>query len=103
MGDSYRQRLGMTGSVVGQAGAALKDGEAGRMKVVGKVVGAEVQTRPLRHFLPWVEKVIAQTRERLWKGNPHAPEAESVRRAHPGHRQRETRPAHRVWEAGGDR
>ena len=74
MGDSYRQRLGMTGSVVGQAGAALKDGEGGRMKVVGKVVGAEVQTRPLRHFLPWVEKVIAQTRERLWKGNPHAPD-----------------------------
>jgi len=39
------------------------------MKVVGNELQAEVQISQLRHFLPLVEKVIAQTRERLWKGN----------------------------------
>jgi IS5 family transposase len=68
---SYRKLLGMTGSVVRQAGTALKDWEAGGMKVVGKVLQAEVQISQLRHYLPLVKKVIAQTRERLWKGNPH--------------------------------
>ena len=68
---SYRKLLGMTGSVVRQAGTALKDWEAGGMKVVGKVLQAEVQISPLPHYLPLVKKVIAQTRERLWKGNPH--------------------------------
>ena len=63
----------MTRSVVRQAGAALKDWEAGGMKVVGKGLQAEVQISQLRHFLPLVEKVITQTRERLWKGNPHLP------------------------------
>ena len=43
------------------------------MKVVGNVVQAQVQISQLGHFLPWVEKVVAQTRERLWKGNPHLP------------------------------
>ena len=70
---SYRRLLGMTRSVVRQAGAALKDWEAGGMKVVGKGLQAEVQISQLRHFLPLVEKVITQTRERLWKGNPHLP------------------------------
>ena len=74
LGNSYRQLLGMTGSVVRQAGTALKDWEAGGMKVAGNIVQAEVQIRQLRHFLPWVKKVIAQTRERLWKGNPQAPD-----------------------------
>ena len=68
---SYRKLLGMTGSVVRQAGTGLKDWEAGGMKVVGKVLQAEVQISPLPHYLPLVKKVIAQTRERLWKGNPH--------------------------------
>ena len=31
----------------------------------------QTQTAQLRHFLPWVERVIAQTRERIWKGNAH--------------------------------
>jgi len=70
---SYRRLLGMTRSVVRQAGAALKDWEAGGMKVVGNGLQAEVQISQLRHFLPLVEKVITQTRERLWKGNPHLP------------------------------
>src|SRR5215831_14384387 len=72
--NSYRKLLGMTGRVVRQAGAALQNWEAGGMKVVGRARRAEVQIRQLRHFLPWVKKVIAQTRERLWKGNAHVPD-----------------------------
>jgi transposase, IS5 family len=69
--DSYRKLLGVTRSVVRQAGAVLQDWEAGRLKVVGNGVQVQAQTGQLRHFLPWVEKVIAQTRERLWKKNRH--------------------------------
>ena len=69
--DSYRKLLGVTRSVVRQAGAVLKDWEAGRLKGVGNGVEVQAQTEQLRHFLPLVEKVIAQTRERLWKKNRH--------------------------------
>ena len=43
----------------------------GRLKVVGKFLRVEVQIGQLRHFLPLVEKVITQTKERVWGGNCH--------------------------------
>jgi transposase, IS5 family len=69
--ESYRKLLGVTGSVVRQAKAALEGWEGRRLKVVGKLVQAETQTAQLRHFLPLVEKVVAQTRQRLWNKDRH--------------------------------
>src|SRR2546430_11090116 len=42
-----------------------------RSKVVGKLLRVEAQIGQLRHFLPLVEKVITQTKERVWGGNCH--------------------------------
>jgi transposase, IS5 family len=69
--DSYGKLLGLTRGVVRQARAVLERWEKGRLKVEGDRVQVETQTAQLRHFLPLVEKVIAQTRERLWKKNLH--------------------------------
>jgi len=41
----------------------------GRLKVVGKLLRVRSTDRPMRHFLPLVEKVITQTKERVWGGN----------------------------------
>jgi hypothetical protein len=43
----------------------------GRLKVVGKFLRVEAQIGQLRHFLPLVEKVMTQTKERVWGGNCH--------------------------------
>src|SRR5215472_12480895 len=69
--DSYRQLLGVTGGVVRQAQAVLKGWEKGRLNVVGDGKQVEAQASQLRHFLPLVEKVMAQTKERLWEKNVH--------------------------------
>jgi IS5 family transposase len=68
---SYGKLLGLTRGVVQQAKAVLGRWEKGRLKVVGDVLQVQAQTGQLRHFLPLVEKIIAQTRERLFKGNAH--------------------------------
>jgi len=68
---SYRKLLGLTQGVVRQAQTVLQRWEKGRLQVVGDLLQVQTQTSQLRHFLPWVEKVIAQTRERLWKKNLH--------------------------------
>jgi IS5 family transposase len=67
----YRQLLGLTRGVVRQAQTVLQRWEKGRLKVVGDLRQVQIQTSQLRHFLPLVEKVVAQTRERIWKGNAH--------------------------------
>lgn len=69
--DSYRKLLGITRSVVRQGQAVLEGWKKGRLKVLGDQLQVQTQTAQLRHFLPLVEKVIAQTRERIWKGNAH--------------------------------
>jgi transposase, IS5 family len=69
--DSYRRLLGLTRGVVRQAQAVLERWKRGRLKVVGDRRQVQAQTRQLRRFLPLVEKVVAQTRERIWKGNAH--------------------------------
>ncbi len=43
----------------------------GRLKVVGKLLRVEAQIGQLRHFVPLLEKVITQTKERVWGGNCH--------------------------------
>jgi transposase, IS5 family len=69
--DSYRKLLGLTRGVVRQAQAVLEGWEKGRLKVVGDRLPVQTEAGQLRHFLPLVEKVIAQTQERIWKGNAH--------------------------------
>ena len=68
---SYQKLLGLTRDVVRQAGEVLQGWQQGRLKVVGHLLKVETQTVQLRHFLPLVEKVIRQTKARVWQGNRH--------------------------------
>src|SRR5437762_1867147 len=71
MQESYRKLLGLTRGVVREAGQALRRWESGGLEVVRNLVGMEAQASQLRHFLPLVQKVIAQTKERVLGGNCH--------------------------------
>jgi len=71
MRDGYQKLLGLTRGVVRQANDVVRRWSKGRLKVVGKFLRVEVQIGQLRHFLPLVEKVMTQTKERVWGGNCH--------------------------------
>src|SRR5208283_5670352 len=71
MRDSYQKLVELTRSVVRQASEVVQRWGKGRLKVVGKLHRVEAQIGQLRHFLPLVEKVITQTKERVWGGNCH--------------------------------
>jgi IS5 family transposase len=71
MQESYGKLLAMTRSVVRQAGQALRRYEWGQLPVVGSLRRMETQVAQLRRFLPLVQKVMAQTKERVWGGNTH--------------------------------
>jgi IS5 family transposase len=57
--------------VVRQASEVLQRWGKGRLKVLGKLLRVETQIGQLRHFLPLVEKVMTQTKQRVWGGNCH--------------------------------
>jgi len=69
MRDSYQKLVSLTRSVMRQANTVVQRWGKGRLKVMGKLLRVERQIGQLRHFLPLVEKVIRQTRERVWGGN----------------------------------
>ncbi len=71
MRDRYQKLLALTRGVVRQAGKVFERWKTGRLKVVGNLLEVETQIGQLRHFLPLVEKVITQTKERVWEGNRH--------------------------------
>src|SRR3989449_341375 len=71
MRDSYQKLVELTRGVVRQASEVVQRWGKGRLKVVGKLLRVEAQIGQLRHFLPLVEKVITQTKERVWGGNCH--------------------------------
>src|SRR5207253_2872759 len=71
MRDSYQRLVELTRGVVRQASEVVQRWGKGRLKVVGKLLRVEAQIGQLRHFLPLVEKVITQTKERVWGGNCH--------------------------------
>ena len=71
MRDSYKKLVGLTRGVMRQASEVVQRWRKGRLKVVGKLLRVEAQIGQLRHFLPLVEKVIKQTKERVWSGNCH--------------------------------
>jgi transposase, IS5 family len=68
---SYQKLLALTRGVVRQASEVVQRWGQGRLKVVGTVLGVATQIGQLRHFLPLVENVIRQTKERVVKGNSH--------------------------------
>jgi len=71
MQESYGQLVRLTQGVVRQARATVAKYEVGQLPVVGSLLGVEGQVGRLRRFLPLVEKVMAQTKERVWGGNTH--------------------------------
>ena len=74
MQDSYQKLLGLTRGVVRQTIEVVQRWTQGRLKVVGKPLRVETQIGQLRHFLPLVENVIRQTKERVLHGNSHVEE-----------------------------
>jgi IS5 family transposase len=71
MRDGYQKLVELTRSVVRQASEVVQRWGKGRLKVVGKLLRVEAQIGQLRLFVPLVEKVITQTKERVWGGNCH--------------------------------
>src|SRR6266849_2346533 len=71
MRDSYHQLVALTRGVVRQATAVVKRVAAGRLKIVGNPLHVDAYVGELRHYLPLVEQVIAQTTARVWGGNRH--------------------------------
>ena len=72
MRDSYQKLLALTRGVVRQAGDVIERWAKKRLKVVGKRLRVEVQIGQLRHFLPLVEQVITQTKQRVLGGDNNA-------------------------------
>jgi hypothetical protein len=58
--------LKLARSVVLQARHVGQDLQAGRLRVVGSTISGLAQEGLLRHYIPLVEKGIAQTRERVF-------------------------------------
>src|SRR5216684_3381573 len=71
MRHSYQKLLALTRGVVRQASEVVQRWGKGRLKVVGTVLGVATQIGQLRHFLPLVEKVITQTKNRVLGGDSH--------------------------------
>jgi IS5 family transposase len=71
MRDSYHKLLALTGKLVRQAGEIVERWQKRKLPIIGSLRKVEAQASQLRHFLPLVEKVIAQTKERVWEGNRH--------------------------------
>src|SRR5208337_3781866 len=63
MRDSYHKLLSLTGKLVRQAGEMVERWEKKKLPVIGSLLKVEVQASQLRHFLPLVDKVMAQTKE----------------------------------------
>jgi hypothetical protein len=56
------------------SGSIVERWQDGKLPVVRSLLTVEVQASQLRHFLPLVEKVIVQTKERVWGGNTRVPD-----------------------------
>ena len=67
--ESYRKLLALCGRVVRQVLGVLEDFRAGRLPIVGSLTRVVAAEGRLQHFLPLVERVCAQTQERIWEGN----------------------------------
>lgn len=72
MRGSYQKLLALTRGVVRQASDLVQRWAKKQLKVVGKLLRVEAQIGQLRHFLPLVEQVITQTKQRVLGGDSHA-------------------------------
>jgi transposase, IS5 family len=79
---SYQKLLGLTRRVVRQAQEVMQRWEAGRIRVVGKLVQVETQIGQLRQFLPLAQKVIYQTKQRVVLGHQVVDKVLSLFEAH---------------------
>ena len=71
---SYGKLLSITGRVVGQAKRFVREVASG-VKCSACIVtqaGIEAERKYLQTMIPRVKQVIKQTRERIFKGNPHS-------------------------------
>lgn len=67
--DSYDKLLRLTRQVRRQAGKALEDLSAHELKAeAGNLLSVLIAEAQLRHYLPLVDKVIAQTQARIFEG-----------------------------------
>ena len=71
MQDSYGKLIGLTRGVVRQVTAVLEDLQQGRLPIVGQLTTVVANEIKLRHFVPLVQKVMAQAKERVMGGNRH--------------------------------
>src|SRR3972149_5361432 len=69
--DGYEKILKLTRGVLRQARAVREDLQGGRLPIVGSVVSVMMREEQLRHFVPLLEKVVVQTKERVFLGNRH--------------------------------
>lgn len=90
--NSYGKLLKLTRSVVRQAAAVVGDLGSGRLPVVGSLISVLAQEAQLRHFIPLVGNVIAQTQARIFEGNRHVrgkvlslfePHSQAIRKGKP--------------------
>jgi len=69
--DGYEKLVALTRRIVRQVTDVVRRVAAGRLKVVGNGLHVDAYVGELRHYLPLVEQVIAQTTARVWGGNRH--------------------------------
>lgn len=73
--ESYRKLLALTRSVTRQTKEVLADLQRGKLVAMpGQLAAALKAEAALRHYLPLTEKVIAQTKARIFQGQTHHPE-----------------------------
>ncbi|HVT37905.1 MAG TPA: ISNCY family transposase, partial [Gemmatimonadaceae bacterium] len=71
--DGYAKLVALTRRVVRQTTDVLRRLAARRAKVVGDGLRVDAYAGELRHYVPLVEQVIAQTNARVWGGDRHVP------------------------------
>jgi IS5 family transposase len=69
--DGYGKILKLTRRVLRQATTVADDLRAGRLAVAGSLVSVRGREVELRHFIPLVENVVAQTQKRVYGGDRH--------------------------------
>jgi IS5 family transposase len=74
MKKSYKKLLALTRRVVRESGKVIQRWHNGKLPVGGSLLAIEMQVARLRHFIPLIERVIHQTKQRVFHGNRHAPE-----------------------------
>ena len=74
MKKSYKTLMALARQVVRQAGKVIQRWKKGKLPVVGSVLSVETQMARLQHFLPLVEGVMQQTKQRVFRGNRHVPD-----------------------------